>query len=300
MYAILGATGHTGRVIAERLLSKSQKVRVVGRSAERLQELAARGAEPFVSEPSDAASLKRAFNGVRAAYVMIPPAMESNDFRGFQGSVTASVARALQDAGVAYAVSLSSIGADKADRTGPVVGLHRLEEQLNAIRGLNVLHLRAAYFMENTLMQVQIIKGMGITAGPLRPDLKLPMIATQDIGTAAAEELLKLNFSGSSTRELLGERDITMSEVASILGKIIGKPGLAYIQAPDQEVRAAMLAAGMSPNGVDMILEMSAALNSGHLRALEPRSPRNATPTSYEAFAREQFLPRYKTASQAA
>jgi hypothetical protein len=32
--------------------------------------------------------------------------------------------------------------------TGPVAGLHSSEQKLNAISGLNGLHLRAAYFME--------------------------------------------------------------------------------------------------------------------------------------------------------
>jgi len=50
----------------------------------------------------------------------------------------------------------------------------------------------------------------------------------------------------------------------------------------------------------DLILEMSAALNSGHMRALEPRSASNSTPTSYEAFVAEEFLPLYEQQSAAA
>jgi uncharacterized protein YbjT (DUF2867 family) len=133
-------------------------------------------------------------------------------------------------------VTLSSIGADKTEKTGPVVGLHYLEQQLNGIEQLNVLHLRASYFMENTLAQIGIIRNTGMTVGPLRPDLKLPMIATRDIGEAAASALLNLDFRQKQTRELLGQRDINMSEVAQIIGKKIGKPDLRYTQAPDEQV----------------------------------------------------------------
>ena len=102
-------------------------------------------------------------------------------------------------------VTLSSIGADKTEKTGPVVGLHDLEQQLNGIEQLNVLHLRVqATLMENTLAQIGIIRGTGMTVGPLRPDLKLPMIATRDIGEAAVSALLKLDFRQKKTRELLG------------------------------------------------------------------------------------------------
>ncbi len=246
MYTVLGATGHSGSIVAMHLLAKGQKVRAVGRSAERLQSLAARGAEPFVSEITDSASLTRAFTGARAAYVMLPPAVASADYRAYQDTVSDAIARAVKDAHVEYVVSLSSIGADKPEKTGPVVGLRQLEEKLNGIAGLKVLHLRPGYFMENTLPQIQLIKTMGTTAGPLRPDLKLPMIATRDIGAAAAEKLLQLSFSGSSTRELQGQRDISMSEVAAILGKLVNKPGLSYIQASEEQVHAGLLASGMS------------------------------------------------------
>ncbi len=63
--------------------------------------------------------------------------------------------------------------------------------------------------MENTLPQIHVIKEMGATVGALRPDLKLPMIATRDIGAAAGAALAALEFHGKQARELLGERDLT-------------------------------------------------------------------------------------------
>jgi uncharacterized protein YbjT (DUF2867 family) len=300
MYVITGATGNTGRVVASSLLAKGQKVRVIGRSADRLQALAAKGAEPVVDDITDAEALSKAFANAKAVYVMMPPSTTSQDYRADQDRVTDAVAKALENSGVQYAVSLSSIGADKAEKTGPVVGLHNLEQRLNQIPGLNVLHLRAGYFMENTFAQIGIIKMLGMAAGPLRPDLKLPMIATQDIGVFAAEALLRLDFRGPQTRELLGQRGISMTEAATTIGKAIGKPGLAYVQAPDGQLRAGMVQLGISMNVVNLILEMSAALNSGHMQALEARTEKNTTPTSYETFVAEEFLPRYQGKSTAA
>jgi hypothetical protein len=45
-----------------------------------------------------------------------------------------------------------------------------------------------------------------------------------------------------------------------------------------------------------LMMEMVEALNSGHMRALEPRTPRNTTPTSYETFVAEEFVPAFKQA----
>jgi uncharacterized protein YbjT (DUF2867 family) len=190
-------------------------------------------------------------------------------------------------------VLLSSVGADKLDRTGPVVGLHNFENKLNAVGSLKALHLRAGYFMENLLPQVVIIQSFGMAGGPLRGDLKVPMIATQDIGAVAAEALLKLDFSGKQARELLGQRDLAYDEVAAVIRRAIGKPGLNYMQLPPAQVKPALMQVGMSANMADLILEMVEALNSAHMVALEPRSAQNSTPTSIEAFVEKQIAPQF-------
>jgi len=134
---------------------------------------------------------------------------------------------------------------------------------------------------------------MGMMAGPLKGDLSLPMIATRDIGEYAAGTLAKLNFSGKQTRELLGARDVTMKEAALIVGKAIGKAGLSYTNAPAMMLKPAMVGMGMSGNVVDLLLEMSDALNSGHMVALEKRSAENTTPTTLEWFATNVFAPAF-------
>jgi uncharacterized protein YbjT (DUF2867 family) len=294
MYVVLGASGNTGHVVAKNLLARGQKVRVVGRNAARLQALAAQGAEIFIGDVTDTRSLTKACRGTESAYVMIPPNPTSNDSRAFQEHASDAIATAVRHAGVQNVVSLSSVGADKASGTGPVVGLHNLEQKLNQIDGTNILHLRAGYFMENTLPQVGAIRMTGNVVGPLRPDLKLGMIATRDIGAVAADALLRLGFRGKQTQELHGQRDLDYTEVAAIIGNGIGKPGLGYMQLPEDQMKAAMVQMGMSENFVGLILEMARALNAGDMRALEPRSTRNTTLTSYETFVAEQFVPAYK------
>lgn len=296
MYVVTGATGNTGRVIVNGLLARGEKVRAVARNADHLKEEAAKGAEAFVGQLTDSDTLARALEGAKAAYLMIPPDIGSQDYRAYQDQLVESIGRAAEKAGLSHAVVLSSVGADKNDRTGPVVGLHNLEQRLNSITGLNVLALRPAYFMENTLPQAALIRMFGMTAGPLRGDLLLPMIATRDIGEYATNVLLQLDFNGKQTRELLGQRDMTMSEVASIIGKGIGKPDLKYGQLPDDQTRGGMISMGMSPSIASLILEMAAALNSGHMCALETRSAENTTPTSYEKFVTEEFVPNYQRA----
>jgi uncharacterized protein YbjT (DUF2867 family) len=300
MYVVTGATGNTGSVVANHLLAAGKKVRGTGRSAERLQWLVEKGGEPLVADLTDTKALEAAFTGAEGVYVMLPPSLSSSDFRAHQNAVTESIAAALERSRVTHAVTLSSVGADKTEKTGPVVGLHRMEERLNRIAGLTVLHLRAGYFMENTLAQVSPIKKQGMAMGPLRPELKVAMIAARDIGAAAAEALVKHDFQSHQTRELLGPREITMSEAATMIGKAIGQPDLKYVQPPEDQIRAAMQQMGMSADFVGLILELAAALNSGHMAPLEARSARNTTPTTFETFVREEFLPQYRSSKIAA
>src|SRR5580704_16872573 len=181
MYVILGASGNTGSIIANSLLSAGKKVRVVGRDSGRLQRFVDKGAEAFTATLSDAAALTKAFSGGRAAYLLLPPAKSRED----QERDSDGIAKGVKESGLRYAVHLSSYGAQVAKGAGPVSGLHSSEQKLNAIEGLNVLHLRAAYFMENNLAAIGMIHGMGIFGNALLPDLKIPMAATRDVGDYA-------------------------------------------------------------------------------------------------------------------
>jgi uncharacterized protein YbjT (DUF2867 family) len=227
-YVIVGASGNTGSIIAHTLLLKGEKVRILGRDTGRLEHSVGKGVEAFTADLSDAAALTKAFSGAHAAYLMLPPAKSRED----QERESSAIAKAVKESGLRYAVHLSSHGAQVPEGTGPVAGVHSSELKLNAISGLNVLHLRAAYFMENNLKAIGMIHGMGLFGNALLPDVKLPMIATRDVGDYAAQRLLELDFSGKQTRELLEECDLSMTEATAVIARGIGKPDLRYEQFP--------------------------------------------------------------------
>src|SRR5690242_3273790 len=107
MVAVIGATGNTGKVVAETLLARGQKVRVIGRDPKRLEPLVRKGAEASIADASDAAALTKAFAGARAVYVMIPPNLASPDVLAYQEKVSYAQAQAIAETGVEYAVLLS-------------------------------------------------------------------------------------------------------------------------------------------------------------------------------------------------
>lgn len=293
MIVICGATGNTGRPAAEALLAKGEKVRAVGRDAKKLEPLVQKGAEAYVGNVEDAASMTNAFEGAMAAYVLIPQALHLEDFRGYQERVSDAYAAAIANARVPFVVSLSSIGAQHAEKTGPIVGLHNMEQKLNRIPGLNVLHLRPAYFMENLLMSIAPLRTMGILPGSSPADVAFPWIATKDIGPYAAVHLQARDFAGSSTQELLGPHDMSMKELAAIVGGTIGKPSLSYMQVPFTMLEPALVQMGLPPNSAALFIEMGKAANAGLLVPQEQRSAKNTTPTTLESFVAEVFAPAY-------
>jgi uncharacterized protein YbjT (DUF2867 family) len=294
MYAITGATGNTGSIVAEKLLAKGQQVRVIGRDAKRLERFTSKGAEAFPADVADAAALTKAFSGASAVYAMIPPNVTAPDVPAYQNQVGDALAAAVKNAGVTHVVVLSSVGADKPDKTGPVVALHNLEEKFSAIAGLTALYLRPAYFMENTLAQAAVIQSMGMLAGPLDSNLPISMVAVGDVGHAAAEAMARLDFQGKISRELQGPREISYSEVAKIIGAAIGKPNLSYQRLPGMLIKPALQKMGMSSSMVDGLLEMCDSLNSGYMKPLEPHTLQNTAPTTFETFVSEVFLPAFR------
>src|ERR1700719_172898 len=296
MYVILGASGNTGSIVSESLLSKGKKVRVVGRDGARLQRFVRKGAEAFTAQLSDAAALTVAFRGARAAYLLLPPITSRED----QERESDAIAKAVRESGLPYALYLSSYGAHVPEGTGPVTGLHSSEQKLNAISGLNVLHLRAAYFMENNLAAIGMIQAIGRFGHALLPDLKLPMIVTRDVGDYAAQRLLELDFSGKQTRELLGERDLSTTEATGVIARGIGKPDLRYVQFSYDQMEQALTQMGFSPKKAAVYIEMFKAINEGILAAQEPRSLDNRTPTSFEKFVQDVFAPAYLGKASAA
>ena len=293
MIIVTGATSRTGGVVARRLLAAGETVRVVGRSRDRLQDLVDLGAEAFVGDPTDPERMRQAFAGGRAAWVMLQPNYlpDSPNFRGFQDAIIDALVPAIAAARLGHVVTLSGTEAALPSGTGPVLGLRHLEQRLNGIEGLNVLHLRAGYFMENLLPFAGQIAAGDVISGPFSPTVSLPIVATRDVGEAAAGALLSLDFRGKVVRELQGERDLTLGEATAVVGRVLGRPGLRYVQIPLEQARKEWRESGMSANVVELMTEVVEGVNSRGYHVTQARDARTTTPTSLEEFTKESILP---------
>ncbi len=293
---VLGATGHVGSVVTTRLLDAGRPVRVVARSADKLATFVARGAEATPGSVDDKAFLRRAFDGARAAFVLVPPFLGSG-IRAWQDRTAGAIGDALEAAAVPYAVVLSSIGAELQTGNGPVAGLHVLEQRLDRIPGLSSLYLRPGYFFENNLAAIGLIRALGANGGALRPDLKMAHIAARDIGEVAARRMVALDWKGHTVQELHGQRDLTLAEVTTALGEAIGRPDLRYLHLPYADAQKGMVQAGLPEEMAALYMDMSKGFNEGKVKPTQPRSPASTTPTSIERWAAEVFAPAFEASA---
>jgi uncharacterized protein YbjT (DUF2867 family) len=284
-YVVLGATGHTGKPIALGLLERGHTVRIVSRHTSMATDLIEKGAKHFAGDSTNPLFLTEVFDGAEALYALIPFDVATPDYTQMQVKHVNSIAQALRGSAIKYAVTLSSVGAHLPAGAGVVQGLHTMEELFNNIPGINILHLRATYFLENTLSMAGMVKQMGMMGSPVRADLKVPMVATKDIAAAALTHLLTKDFSGKSYEYILGNREYTYAEIAQIYGRTIGKPDLKYVQFPFADAKKAMMQMGMGESVVDKLNEFVKSMNDGKILEEAHRTSTNTTTTTAEEFA---------------
>jgi uncharacterized protein YbjT (DUF2867 family) len=261
MFVIAGATGHTGKVAAEKLLFEKKPVRVILRNAETADAWKKRGAEVAILPLDDELALATALHGAAGAYLLLPPNMASTDARGDNARRTAGYVKAIEVSAVKHVVFLSSIGSQHDSGTGPILSTHDAEVALAKVNA-NVTILRAAYFMENWAASLYAL-GQGSFPSFLAADRAIPMVASADIGETAAELLLE-GGRGHAVVELSGPREYSPKDIAGALSRITGKT-VTVDQGPEAAIVAAFTGAGLNAHWARLYEEMIHGLNTGRV-----------------------------------
>ena len=88
MYVITGASGNTGRIIAQQLLKEGKQVKLITRKKTNVQELLDAGATLAEGELEDEEFLTEAFTGAKQFMRLIPPKWDLQEpWRNFQRRV---------------------------------------------------------------------------------------------------------------------------------------------------------------------------------------------------------------------
>jgi len=280
-HAVFGVTGRTGAAAADTLLRAGHAVRVVVRDPARGRAWAERGAEIAVADLTDLAAMTRALDRVRGAYLVCPQDYGRDDLFERAASIADTTARAALAAQVPRMVALSSMGADR-DRDTGWIGMNRLFEQRLGATGMAATWLRAAYFMENwTALVGQAVRSGTLPSFLAPPQRTLPMVATADVGNAAAA-LLQEAWTGTRIVTLAGPKAYAPDDVAAAVSAALGTP-VRVAALAEADWPGALAGAGFSPAALAGFTDMTRGLNNGHIDiASDPRALARAGATPLE------------------
>jgi uncharacterized protein YbjT (DUF2867 family) len=287
--AVTAPSGHIGSLVADYLLDAGADVRLLARHPDKLTRLINRGAGVAEGGLEHDSYVVESTRGVDALFWVTPSNLRTSDLRAFQNSVGRAAAEAIRVNRIGRVVNVSAIGAHLRSGGGPINGLYDVEQWLDRV-ATNLIHLRAGFFFENFLMQLESIKNEGKIFVPVSGSRRIPMLATRDIARVAVDRLVDTRWSGRWVRGLHGPADLSFDEAADAISQGLGRK-IVCVRVDNDAARKAMTEMGMSEHMADLMLEMYRGIDSGSLRPAELRSPETYTPTRMIDFARETIRP---------
>jgi len=285
-YVILGSLGNVSKPLSQRLIAAGHSVTIVSSKEGKAEEIILMGAKPAIGSVEDVDFLTKTFTGADAVYTMVPPYFGASNWKKYIAQIGVNYVTAIRASKVKNVLNLSSIGAHMPDGCGPVSGLFHVEEALNGLEGVNVKHLRAGFFYGNLLSNVNMAKNMGVIGGNYGHNATLIFVHPDDIAEVAFRELDNLSFRGKSNQYVVSDEKKT-SEVATILGKAIERPELAWINFTDEDTISGMIQAGIPMEVAKNYAELGAAMRSGEMLSdYAKNSPAHFGRTKLETFAK--------------
>jgi uncharacterized protein YbjT (DUF2867 family) len=231
---VVGATGNVGSGVLAALVARGADVRGLAHGEAGVAAIREAGAEPVTGDLTELSSLRPAFDGVDAAFVVT---------RGLENQVemAANAVEAAKRAGLRRIVRLSAFVPEPASRT--ILGRqHREIEEVVKDAGLPYTILRPTFFMQNILGAAQTVAAGGVMYLPFG-DGRAGIIDVRDIVDVAVEALAS-EAHGGRTYTLTGPASISMHDVARALTEALRRE-VRYVDVPVQAGVESMIGMGM-------------------------------------------------------
>jgi uncharacterized protein YbjT (DUF2867 family) len=286
--AVVGATGRIGARLTENLLAKGHSVKALSRGGPALDALVAKGAEPFVgSFDTGDGELGKFFEKADAAFLMVKTLWGAEDFHGHYPAVALRFFDALRDSPVKFAVSLTAMGSEVSGNTGHFQGFHILDQILNRLRDIKLVHLQGGWFMEDLGRWADAIAHHDRIGFTLAPDVKAPWVSIHDLADFAAKAFDAPTGGHRSVKQL--GIDYTMTEIAALIGRALGR-GVDYgfINPNDREVETVFREKFGTLDRWVYDKNTAAALNDGRVKFHDDRP---ALTTTMEEFVKDSLRP---------
>jgi uncharacterized protein YbjT (DUF2867 family) len=262
MFVIAGVTGKTGRVVAESLLRRGERVRVLVRGERAATVWRAKGAEASVLSLEQATPLSAALRGASGFYTLLPEDPIAADFSGQRRAIVAALAAAVEAARVPHVVLLSALAVGADPPHGPAADL-RYAELLLRTTCAKLSVLRASYFQENVLSACAPAQRHGVYPNFFgSPDFTLTTNATCDLGELATDLLLEPP-ARSETVDVVGPT-YSVRQLAQHLGNALGV-SLRVVEVPAAQQVEVLCQSGLSRSYATALAQLFACFREGRV-----------------------------------
>lgn len=280
MFAVAGVSGRTGAATADALLKQGEKVRVLVRTLEQGGPWERKHANVAVVDLHDSDAVLAALKGLTGAYLLLPPTPDAVDELAAQATLLTSLTSAVKRAGMQRLVFLSSVGAQHAAGTGPMVALNRAEKALSGLAP-SVTFLRASYFLENWSNALLKVIDTGELSHFGHTHLKFAQVCARDVGNAAAKALID-GVPGNRFIELAGKENWSVDDVAEALTSLLGQPVKA-VERQVETARATMEHDGATATSAALHAELYQGMARGLFQFARPHQILRGTTSLYDA-----------------
>ena len=305
--AITTPTGNVGSKLIPLLLESAKKqaleVVLIARRPQAVAQWERSGVRVHAGHLEDAAFLTSATTGVDALFWATPNsfAPELTMRRGYR-LFAESAAAAIKTNKIAHTVQLS--GFAHVDDGGGEASLFGALAETEAILGaaveqllrenpgetFGITHVRAGFFFENFLGQLESIRDKGQIYLPVNQKQRIPMVASRDVARTALECLLHQTPRGRVFAGAFGPEDVSFAQAATFLSNGLGRK-IRIRRLPRILIRSQMLKLGRDPRAVDAFMCSFSAITKGLVTAEPPRDAASTTPTSLTQWAMEVLTP---------
>jgi uncharacterized protein YbjT (DUF2867 family) len=250
MYAVVGATGNTGRAVVKELESLGEKPISIVRNADKARQVLGSSAKLALAELDDRAAMRNALAGAKRVFLVT----------GHNPSSAAQQINVIEAAKAAGAEFIVKVSGGRAV-TGPNVesingrAHHQIEEHLKGC-GLQWCILSPGLFMQNMLAQAANIK-QGKIAQPWPKDLAVALIDVRDTAALGARVLRDPSKHAGKVYAFTGAAT-TYGELADAISEALGKP-ITYTALTLEQAEQGMKARGMPDWLVAHLLAMAKA-----------------------------------------
>ncbi|MFO7563676.1 MAG: SDR family oxidoreductase [Enhygromyxa sp.] len=243
---LTGATGNTGRVVAEGLRERGHAFVGLVRSEARRRQLEAADVDTVMGDFDDPRGLVSALRGFETAYLVCTPD---------ELLIPREVAfiRAAREAGVRRIVKCSAFAADLLAPTQNLRAHAAIEAEL-IHSGLEYTIIRPHGFMQSfTLFNWPMIEKVGVISLPAG-DGRMPLIDVRDVAEVVVRALTEPEHVGK-IYDLTGPEAIDMYEQAATFARHLGRP-IRYIPGQDWQLLMLMKLLGVPPTPTEHVIKV--------------------------------------------